>query len=547
MRARGRRGSTLLETVLAMVILAAAGLAVVAMMQKAIIASQKAREKMTCQRMAQTGMARLKNINYYYLFAVDSSLPNWASPALHAGYPYTAVLNGILTTLQTSRFDRFKVNVTFMRRDTTDALGTGNTSNLIAFADNGGGVDKYDPNVKFDDQNGDGDDYETYTSGGRTISEQPDTHLKLVNFSVYRSGRLVCGTTELISLEQFTGVTNPDSESSLTLEVSTPSNNGNLYQEITSGQIGARGLALTLGYPSSVMNARADGGSPLSISGVTAPLATVNFYVGGSGILDSAVADVNGNFAVNSPLVTSALAEGKNTLRAQAVKSSFTSPYANRTVILDVAPPVISSRTPSGTVSTYAPAVYALLSDPVTSTSAVPSGICPSVITMKVNGAAQNFSYDPVSGRVTLAGASGQTWLVLPAGVSTVTVETGDYAGFKASATWTFNVSVPATDNSAPSIANKSPIGGSAGSDLPQISAQVFDSQSGIDPSSVVMTVDGAVVPASYDPDSGTVSYVPSAPFSPGSTHVVSMSANHWATNPPDKINSTDNWSFVVP
>jgi len=155
------RGATLLETVLAIVIMAGAGLAIVAMLQKATVASLKAREKMTCGRMAQLGQARLKNIDFFSLFAVDSSSANWASPPLHATYPYMATLNGIRSTLAASKFDRFRVDVTFMRRDTTDALGTGNTSNLIPFQDNGAGVDVYDPNVKYFDQDGDGDYYET--------------------------------------------------------------------------------------------------------------------------------------------------------------------------------------------------------------------------------------------------------------------------------------------------------------------------------------------------------------------------------------------------
>lgn len=364
---------------------------------------------------------------------------------------------------------------------------------------------------------------------------------------MYRQGRLVCGTTELISLEQFTGQNAPDSEAVLVLEISTPSNNSYAYQMTTPAQIAARNLVISNSYPAGLAQYEADAGSPLPLSGQTDPLAAVNFYVGGSGVLASATADVIGGFSGAPAAVTAALVEGQNVVRGQATKSTFTSPWANRTVLLDVDPPIVTAMAPAGTVPTYQPYVAATLFDPVTSTSAVASGICPSVIAMKVNGVSVPFSYNASSGTVVWISSVTQSPPVIASGTYTATVEAGDYAGYKTSATWTFTVNVPSVDASAPSIANKSPIGASAGSDLPVISVRVFDNQSGIDPASVAMTLDGAPVAASYDPNTGTVSYLPSSPFAAGSTHNVTISANHWATSPANKVNSTDSWSFTVP
>jgi type II secretory pathway pseudopilin PulG len=545
--ARGSRGATLLETVLAIVIMATAGLAIVALLQQATLASFKARERMTCASMADTGMARLKNIDFFYLFAVDSSSSNWATPPLHASYPYSSVLTGIKTSLAASNFDRYRVDVVFMRRDSSDALGTGNVSNLIPFKNNGAGVDAYDPNVKFFDQDGDGDYYETYPVNGQTVAEQPDTHLKKVAFNVFRRGRLACSKTELISLEQFTGASKPDSEAVLIIEISTPSNSSYAYQMQTAAQIGAHNMAITNLYPAGIPQYRADAGSPMPVSGQTDPLATVNLYVGASGNVANAVSDALGSFAASPAAVTSLLVEGQNILRGQAVKSTFISPWANRSLILDVDPPTVSGQVPTGTVNTYQPYVAATIQDPTVSTSAAASGICPAVIAMKVNGSTVNFTYNSLSGTVVWIDSTTQNSPIVSSGTYTISVEGGDFAGYKTSATWTFTVSVPSTDNSAPSISNKDPIGGAAVSDLPVVSVRVFDNQSGIDPSSILMTLDGAAVVPSYDPNSGSVSYIPPASFAAGSFHTVTISVNHWAMNPSNKVTSTDSWAFSVP
>ncbi|MDE2510156.1 MAG: hypothetical protein KGL74_03445, partial [Elusimicrobia bacterium] len=555
-RGLGRSGTTLLETVLAIVLMTIAGLAIVAVLQKATVASLKARQRMTCSRLTDAGMARLKNIDYYYLFAVDSSSTNWATPPLHASganaYPYTSVLTGLQSSLSASKFDRFKVDVVFMRRDSTDSKGTGNTNNLIPFKDNGFGADAYDPNIRYNDANGDGDYYETYVSSGRTVAEQPDTHLKLVTLSVYRSGSLACSKSEMISLEQFTGATNPDSESVLTLELSTPTNSSFAYRMTTTAQIAARALSLANSYPPDIQQYRADASVPLVLAGVTEPLATESFYVGSSGVLASATADVFGAFSASPAAVTSALVEGQNTVHAVAAKSSYSSPVADRSILLDISPPTITGMTPTGAVATCAPYVSAVLADPAVSTAAASSGIYAGVTAMKINGSTVPFFYNPAVGTIVWIATATQTSPVVSSGTFTAAVETGDYAGYKSSVTWTFSASVPATDASAPSISNKSPIG-MAGSDLPTISVRVFDNQSGIDPTSLSMTLDGATIMTGatagsyYDPSSGTIAYAPSSAFMPGTYHTVTISVNHCATNPGGAVTSADSWGFTAP
>jgi hypothetical protein len=548
----GRRGSTLLETLLAVCILTVAGLSIVAMLQKSLVANLKAREKVSCERAAQAGLARLKNVNFYRLFAVDSATTA-ANYGLWAGYPHLAALDGIRSTLNASRFDRFTVDVTFMRRDASDALGTGNTNNLIAFTDAGqDGIDDYDPNIRYFDQNGDGDLFDTYVAGGRTVAEQPDTHLKSVTFRVYRRGREVCAKSELISLEQFTGVTNPDSGSALTLEISTPSNNSYAYSAQSAGLAASRALAIFNAYPADVVQLRADAASPLTVSGKSEPLASVGLYVGASAELAAVGVDAMGDFSGAPAAVTAALQEGQNTLRGRASKAAFDSPWGERELIYDLRAPAVTGASPTGTVAAPSPYVSAVISDTTTLAGAVASGICPQVTGMKVNGSTVAFAYDAATGRVRWVDAATQSSPALADGVYNVVVEAGDYAGYKSTAGWSFTVAVPVTDHSRPTISFKSPIG-MAGSDLPVISAKLLDPQSGIVPASIVLRLDGVVVVdasnigAHWDPATDTVSYTPSAPFASGSGHTVQVTVSHGASDPADKVTDTDSWGFVVP
>lgn len=541
------RGSVLLETVLAVLIMTVVGVSLIAMIERATVASLKARQKSTCERMVQTGFARLKNIDFYHVFDADSSQANYG---LQAAYPYKGVLDGLGSTLNASRFDRFRIRVVFMRRDASDANANGSTSELVEFADaNADLADDFDSNIRFFDQNGDGDFFDTYLAGGRTVAEQPDTHIKRVRFEVYRRGELACGQSELVSLEQFTGDPNPSSEAALALLISTPVNAGYSYSLGTASQAGAWNLAISKAYPADGARYRADAASPLAVAGQTDPLADVNLYVGASGVLASAAADGLGSFAAAPAAVTAAMVEGANVIRFQAAKDGYTSPVAERSILHDLNPPSASAATPTGVQGTRSPYVSIALADAGLATTAV-SGICPDVISLRANGADASYSF--ASGMLVWIDSATGTVPVLAPGAYAMVAEAGDYAGYKTSATWSFTVAVPAVDNSAPAVSNKSPIG-MAGSVLPELSVRVFDNQSGIIPASIVLRLDGAVIVDSsnigshYDAGTGDVRYVPGAPFESGSGHTLEIAASHWAGDPLDKITSTESWFFTVP
>jgi len=164
---------------------------------------------------------------------------------------------------------------------------------------------------------------------------------------------------------------------------------------------------------------------PLRLEGETDPLAVVNFYLGGSGILASASADMSGLFSASPFEVTQALEEGLNHLRARAVKGAYTSPIAPRELLYDLGPPMASSPTPVGPVATLSPSVGVTLSDPGVSTTTT-SGISPDVVSLRVNGLEVPFSYNPVSGAVVWIDSATGTAPVLSTGTFAVVVEAGD-------------------------------------------------------------------------------------------------------------------------
>lgn len=547
-RAKASPGFTLLETLLSMAILALGSLAILSAVEGGSMLAVKAREKTSGQRLLQMGISRLKNIDFYFLFSADSARPDFG---LYAAYPYRKALADYGLAVQSAGFDRFTIAIEFLRRDGSDGNGNGLVSELVPYEDSDGDrVDDLDPAVRFRDANLDGDHYDTFASAGRTVAEQPDTHMKRVTLALFKRGRTAASQAFLVSREQFTGLESPSSEAGLTLLVSTPSNMAVLYSLQSPAQQAAFSLAISKPYPAGVTALRADVGQPLLLSGETAALASVAFHVNGSGALASLPSDMLGLFWGMPYPVTAALAEGMNTLHAIATKDTFSSPIAPREVLLDIRPPVVAGASPLGQVADRSPFVGAFVTDPAGG-QAASSGVCPDVLAMRVNGSTVPFSYDAAAGRAAWIDPATGLPPALGAGTYVVELEAGDYALYKASAAWSFTVSPDGTDPSAPVVAQKAPIG-TASSLLPEISAKVFDPQSGIDPLSIVVRLDGAVVvssanaSAAYDALAQQVSFTPPADLAAGSYHTVELEVRHWADQPTNKVFAYDSWGFWV-
>lgn len=567
MRISGRRRGAfgLVEAMMAIFVLSLLSLSLAYMFQYMMLVSVKTQQNTYTTRLAEMAFTKLKTVEYYYLFDCDSALPSYGLTGTFGPvtlqknvYPYLGILNAIDAAVKKYKVDRWTISIKYKMRDVSDVNGDGLTSDLRDFTDaNGDKIDDYDPSVKYYKANAaaDADYYDTYISPtlDKTVTETPDTNLKEATLTLYRKGVVIHKQVELVSLEMLSGIESKASGAELKIMLTQPENNTYLYNLMTAARANSFALAISKAYPADVAAYRADAGSPLVLAGETSPLATVKFYRNsiGSAVLDTRAVDALGTFNFWSSPLTAALTEGENTVYAQATKDTFFSPYTQRKVILDMKPPAITGQVPAGNVPDLVPYVGAVLADTILSTG-VPSGICEDVTTMRVNGADVPFSYDPVTGKIKWQDTATGRPVKLTNGSSyTVLVEGGDRAHYKAAATWSFTVSVAATDNSAPSVANKVPSGATA-EPMPEISCKVFDNQSGIDLDSIIMKVDGAVVVSSanisgqWDAENQRVFYQLESSFASPSSHTVEITASHWANDPPDKKISVDTWSFNV-
>ena len=562
MTTRLRKGFGLVEAMMAVFVLSLLSLSLAYMYQYMFLVTVKTQQNTYTTRLAETAFTKLKTADYYLVFDADSALPGYGlngtfGPVTQqrSVYPYLGSLQEIDAAMKRYKVDRWTISVAYKLRDVSDVNGNGLTSDLRDFTDaDGNKIDDYDPSVRYYKANSDSDYYDTYVSTAlaKTTSEAPDTNLKEVTLTLYRNGKAIHTQKELLSLEMLTGIESRASGAELKLLLAQPENDSYLYDLSSPSRASAFALAISKPYPADITAYRADNLSPLQLVGETSPLSVVKFYRGSpSTVLDSGSADGLGGFTTHGLSLTMALTEGENDIFAQATKDSFFSPFAQRSVILDLNPPSITGGVPSGTVADLVPYVGTVLTDTPLS-AGVPSGVCEDVTTLKVNGSTVPFAYDAATGKLRwLDPTTGLPVRLVNGNSYTVLAEGGDRAGYKAAASWNFTVSVGATDHSAPSVANKVP-SGTTDDPLPEISCKLFDNQSGIDLDSITMTLDGAVVVSSasiaahWDAEGQRLFFRPAAAFENYSSHTVEVRASHWADDPADKKTSVYTWNFNV-
>ena len=200
--------------------------------------------------------------------------------------------------------------------------------------------------------------------------------------------------------------------------------------------------------------------------------------------------------------------------------------------LIDNTPPTIASTYPTGS-TTSSPAVGATVTD---------SGSGVKVATLAIDGTTETATYHQSNGKL-----SYQT-IELSAGTHTVSVGATDWAGNSSTVTFNFTV-----DNTAPTLSRPSPTATIA-SDTPLIRVSATDTDSAISPSSIVMTITGALgastLTPAFDPSTGTISYqvpataqgigVGQSPLLDGN-YTVKVSVKDPAGNTADI-----SWSFIV-
>ncbi|MDO8735296.1 MAG: hypothetical protein Q7K21_09090, partial [Elusimicrobiota bacterium] len=169
---KNNRGIGLVELMLVVAMITSITIGILAMLQYGVIASVKAREQMSAGRLAQMIFSKIKSVDFYFLFNSDSATTNYGLSGTYgpvtsqsATYPYLATLNSINSTIRIYGFDRWTIENTFMRRDSSDVNGNGLTSDLINFIDvNSDLKDDYLASVLYYDKNSDSDYYDSYVS-----------------------------------------------------------------------------------------------------------------------------------------------------------------------------------------------------------------------------------------------------------------------------------------------------------------------------------------------------------------------------------------------
>ncbi|MFH1283672.1 MAG: prepilin-type N-terminal cleavage/methylation domain-containing protein [bacterium] len=594
------KGFTLIEVISALIIISLLALMIVNAMKMGMKAYVKTKDQVAGSKMLEMTFNKLKTIDFCHLLPCDSQQPNYGlqgtfsqyslldagyssngsgitlagtivseqeyNPLQPTEYPFHGVLDQIKANLKQNGYDRFTVDITYMRRDLSDINNNGLYSDLVEYQDDDNdGRDDYEIFIGFIDRNSDGDyndKYRHYSNAPQWESETPNTRIRKVTVKIWKRDKVIMQGSELISAEMLTGDEGNSLEAKLTLVFDAPraSSDGResayLYnRNITAcDQAYLLGVNLGLAFPAEMPSFRADPASALRFIGKTDPNATV--YVGLVTALDASVADVMGDFNFQSAIITSNLVEGNNYCESIAVKSSSAySPYKKFNLLLDIHPPNITNWLPvsNDTMKTRAVSIGAILQDVVVSTDVV-SGICKEVIYVSINGNPVTHSYNNETGLVCARNSSDNAnFLILDDNQSyEIAVTGGDKAHYAVQKIWQFNIAeIPVTDNSVPSIVINEPPNNYSGPKPDAIVATFSDNQSGIDPYSIELSIDGNIyvdssnVAQYFDGFSSKLTFPLSMTLASGS-YTITIKIKHWASDPAANIEAVKTRDFQI-
>jgi hypothetical protein len=346
----------------------------------------------------------------------------------------------------------------------------------------------------------------------------------------------------------------------LPLVISSPTESSAVYQLTSADQNDSFNLSLNTSYPPEVKSFRGDAASSLRIIGETTPDATFSWKLDASTnpTLDTCAADYLGSFDCALTNITAALIEGRQVIWGQSYKGAYYSPWTPTAIIRDINPPTITDQIPTGSVPNLRPMARAKFVEEAVTAGRTPSGLNTFVMRLSRGTTTITHDHDLSTGYVTWVDSTTNLPPLLSTGSYTIVLEGGDNAKYNARSTWTFTIDVgDFTDNSKPSVDNKTP-SGMAADNPPTIYCDIKDNQSGINIETIVLKLDGAVVVSSgvgnlfsacspLSPQDGyRVTHVPGAALSSG-WHSVTVVGAHWANDPADKIWVDETWQFWIP
>lgn len=440
-----------------------------------------AKKELVSSRLLQDIFTRLRSINFYSIFDLDTSQSNFGL-VFGAGHPLPGydlhtqkAIQSLHSDVVKAGMTHFTVKVEFMRRSLTGSASGGaynlvpvNTGGVIPTPGSGGipGVktcDIFDSKVCYEDFNGDGDFFEGPNIALGRPSEFPDTHIKLVTVCLFDNrGGTVRKDTQLISLEGFSGSQNIAQQSEFLIGLNTPPPESILYSTASAFLHDAWNLPILTPFLGSFISPV--WGDDLQVSGITEPNATVNFKIGT--LNSSLFSDAGGNFFGMITNAGAALNEGWNSIQAQAIKpGGYSSPWLSHAVIFDLSPPRIHFPTPapSTIVPSLRPYVEATFSDQSLSGTTTISGLgrpphC--YLRRDDDGFTASdevpCSADPLTGRIVFSDSEHSTFLPtkkLEDGHNYFAlIESEDRALYKATTSWMFRAELFPDTNIPPVI-----------------------------------------------------------------------------------------------
>ena len=193
--------------------------------------------------------------------------------------------------------------------------------------------------------------------------------------------------------------------------------------------------------------------------------------------------------------------------------------------------PIISGATPHGPIFSSLPVIFVSVTD---GASALASGVSLTTVSLKLDGVVVPATVTAGSSSVDITFTPSSA---LALGTHAVTLDVNDIAG-NSTSTYAWSFSVLAADTTAPVISNPAPAATATGLTGVVLSADYADGGSGIDPSSVVMTLDGVTVPGTAT--AAAVSF--NAPSLSVGTHLVSVDVKDLAGNAAQQLH----WAFTA-
>ncbi|MEO2005310.1 MAG: hypothetical protein ABGY41_14570, partial [Candidatus Poribacteria bacterium] len=260
------------------------------------------------------------------------------------------------------------------------------------------------------------------------------------------------------------------------------------------------------------------------------PDATVTFFNEDSQTLGSETVAADGTFSANLTL-----AQGSNRVTATAELGLASEPSTPVEVIVDALPPVLAVVSPAGAsvVSTLTPVI----------TASADFGISAGDIDaaeIRLSGKAIASTFDENTG--TFSG----TKELVDQRVYLVTFDAVKTNGLASTISWSFQVNLAADDVTPPQLVSVSPDGEVASAQ--EISAVIRDGESGIDSTTVVMTLNGEVVAADYLPSDdrgGTVTATLTEEL-PAGDYTVEVTFADNATPDANEASGTGTFSVVT-